>query len=75
LKIKQSKTSPGADINSSHNLVIMLTQLKYKKIKKGGIYKKWNLEIFKEDEKRIECIEKCEKAFSSLQIDNSFSGK
>jgi len=39
-QIKQCKTHPGTDINSDHNLVIIETQLKYKKIKKDKISKK-----------------------------------
>lgn len=72
-QIKQCKTYPGADIDSDHNLVIMETQLKYKKIKKNGITKKWNLERFKKDEKRIEYEEKCKETFSNIQIDSCHS--
>jgi len=46
----------------------MESQLKYKKNKKGGISKKWNLEMFKKYEKRIEFKEKCKKAFNFKTI-------
>lgn len=43
-QVKQCKMYSGADINSDHNVVIMETQLKYKKLRKGkgiknGIWK------------------------------------
>lgn len=38
-QIQQFKTYPVADINCDYNLVIVETQLRYKKIKKGGIVK------------------------------------
>ncbi|XP_060873900.1 craniofacial development protein 2-like [Metopolophium dirhodum] len=65
-QIKQCKTYPGADIDSDHNLIIMETNLKYKKIKKGVFTNKWNLEVFKKDEKRIEFKEKCKKALNNI---------
>ncbi|KAL4083803.1 hypothetical protein QTP88_029119 [Uroleucon formosanum] len=69
-QIKQCKTYPGADIDSDHNLIIMETNLKYKKIKKDVFTNKWNLEVLKKDEKRIEFKEKCKKALNNIQIEN-----
>jgi len=46
----------------------METNLKYKKIKKGVFTNKWNLEVFKKDEKRIEFKEKCKKTLNNIQI-------
>lgn len=74
-QIKQCKTYPGADIDSNHNLVITETNLKCKKIKKGEITEKWNLEVLKKYENKTEFKEKCKKAFSNIQIDNSHSEK
>lgn len=41
-QIKQCKTYPGADINSDHNLIIIETQLIYKKIEKVELLKNGN---------------------------------
>lgn len=38
-QIKQCKNYLGADMNSDHNLVIMETQLKYKKLRKLKLLK------------------------------------
>lgn len=44
-QIKQCKTYSGADINSDHNLIIMETQLIYKKTEKLELLKNGTLRL------------------------------
>jgi len=49
-QVKQSKSYPGADINSDHNLVIMETKLCLKKSTRNQeTKKKWCVKKFKQE--------------------------
>ncbi|KAF0758392.1 neuroblastoma-amplified sequence-like, partial [Aphis craccivora] len=62
--IQQIKSPVDVD-----KIVKLLSQTK----EKVDLQKKWNLEVFKKDEKRIEFKEKCKKAFHNILIDNCHS--
>jgi exonuclease III len=49
--VKSSWSYPGADADSDHNLVIMKMNVKLKKLKKGSIQRKWNMDRLKLNEK------------------------
>lgn len=53
--VKNSKSYPGADIDSDHNLVMAKVQVALKKVKRAGHRKKWMLEGI---EKRAEAFQK-----------------
>lgn len=48
-QVKDSRSFPGADINSDHNLVIAKCQLKFKKLNKEKV-KRWPLEKLRDEE-------------------------
>jgi len=52
--IRKACSYPGADINSDHNLVLIKTSLKLKKIKTKRKRKQWNLEQLKRSTAREE---------------------
>ena len=45
--VKNAAAYPGADCNSDHNLVMMKTKLKLKRLYGGKRIKKWNMEKLK----------------------------
>jgi hypothetical protein len=47
-QVKQCKSYHGADINSDHNLVIMESQLRHKKIKKAKQKQTWDSKLLLE---------------------------
>ena len=48
--VKKSCSYPGADADTDHNLVMMTTNLKLKKVKRRKPKKRWNLEKLKNQE-------------------------
>jgi exonuclease III len=42
--VKNSRSYPGADVDSDHNLVLMDVKIRFKKIKRSQKWKKWKLE-------------------------------
>jgi len=46
-QVKDSKSCPGADINSDHNLVLMHCELKFKRLQKKKGMKRFQLTILK----------------------------
>ncbi|KAF0753999.1 craniofacial development protein 2-like [Aphis craccivora] len=48
-QVKDSKSCPGADINSDHNLVLMHCELKFKRLQKKKGMKRFQLTILKTD--------------------------
>ena len=51
-QVKQCKSYPGADINSDHNLVLMESLLRYKKIKKTKQEPRWDSKMLAKEENR-----------------------
>ena len=61
--VRRVCTLPGADINSDHNLLMSEVNFRLKKVHKGNMKKRWNLEKLKEKreivrEKLVERIKK-----------------
>ncbi len=51
--VKKSISYPGADADSDHNLVMMKTKIRMKKIKRRKPRKKWNLSILAQQKDRF----------------------
>ena len=45
--VEDSRSYPGADVDSDHNMVAMKVQVKLKKLRRSKIRKKWNTELLK----------------------------
>jgi hypothetical protein len=54
--VKNSKTYPGADADTDHNLVAMKLNVKFKIIAKGKKHKKWNIDRLKIKEEDLRNI-------------------
>lgn len=68
-QLKQSKSFPGADIDSDHNLVIMESNLSLKKAENKQITKKkWYLDKLKDEEIRYNYRERVNNKLKELQI-------
>jgi hypothetical protein len=52
-KVKQCRSYPGTGINSDRNLVIMESQLRYKKIKKTKQEPRWNSKFATDIDKKL----------------------
>ena len=58
--VKNCRAYPGMDVYSDHNALVMSMNVKFKKIKKARITKKWNLEALNSTEKRDDYIKEVE---------------
>ena len=50
--VKNSRSYPGADADSDHNLVMMHCEVRFKKLNKSKRIKRWNLEALKGEKRR-----------------------
>ena len=68
-QVLDCKAYPGADIDSDHNLVVMKSRLKFKRIiRKNQPAKKWNTEALKRKEVRLKFSKNVDSVIRSTTV-------